>query len=217
MRATAQTRWGDEAPRDVDSARERLLDAAERCFERFGLAKTTIEDVASAANVSRATVYRYFRSRDDLMIGVLLRESIRFSDRLAKHIAPIKAFDEMIVEGVMFTLGTLEENTVLSSFFEPDVIGITSSVASSSETLFEAATSFLEPIFAAAIAAHALREDSSLELLTEWTFRIILSLLTSPGPSRRTPQQTRRFLRMFFVPSILADRGPNSELATEPS
>ena len=40
-------------------ARELLLDATERCFERYGIAKTTIDDIADEAGVSRGTVYRY--------------------------------------------------------------------------------------------------------------------------------------------------------------
>ena len=51
-------RWGDQVPADVDAARERLIDAAEACIDRVGLAKTTVEDIAAAAKVSRATIYR---------------------------------------------------------------------------------------------------------------------------------------------------------------
>ncbi|MBI1843295.1 MAG: TetR/AcrR family transcriptional regulator, partial [Actinobacteria bacterium] len=39
-------RWGAEAPTDSDQSRERLIDAAEACFERYGVMKTTVEDVA---------------------------------------------------------------------------------------------------------------------------------------------------------------------------
>ena len=46
------------APNDPDTARDRLLDAAEACFERSGISNTTVEDIAKQASVSRATVYR---------------------------------------------------------------------------------------------------------------------------------------------------------------
>ncbi|MCL6451972.1 MAG: TetR/AcrR family transcriptional regulator, partial [Acetobacteraceae bacterium] len=47
---------------------ERILEAAYVCVARFGLAKTTIEDVAKVAGVSRASVYRAFPGgRDDLL------------------------------------------------------------------------------------------------------------------------------------------------------
>ena len=42
---------------DSGAPDERLLDAAASCYARFGLAKTTAEDVAREAGVSRATLY----------------------------------------------------------------------------------------------------------------------------------------------------------------
>ena len=43
-------------PVTTDATRERIIDAAEECFGRFGVAKTTVEDIAAAAKLSRATV-----------------------------------------------------------------------------------------------------------------------------------------------------------------
>ncbi|MFZ0713475.1 helix-turn-helix domain-containing protein, partial [Mycobacterium sp.] len=43
-----------EVPADPRSI---ILAAAERCFARFGIMKTKMEDVAREANLSRATVY----------------------------------------------------------------------------------------------------------------------------------------------------------------
>ena len=45
-------------PHDSDAAHAHFLDAAETCFERYGVAKTTMEDIAKMAGVSRPTVYR---------------------------------------------------------------------------------------------------------------------------------------------------------------
>src|SRR3954454_22546681 len=53
LTTVSKLRWGNEVPADVNAARERLLDAAETCIDRFGLAKTTVEDIAAAAKVSR--------------------------------------------------------------------------------------------------------------------------------------------------------------------
>ncbi len=59
------------------SGREGVLDAAESCLERFGLAKTTIEDVAQEAGLSRATVYRQFGNRDGLLLALATRDAER--------------------------------------------------------------------------------------------------------------------------------------------
>ena len=57
-----------EEPAASDDVRARILDAAEICLERYGLQKTTIEDVAKASGVSRATVYRYVDGGKDEIV-----------------------------------------------------------------------------------------------------------------------------------------------------
>ena len=46
--------------------RDRLLEAAQRVFVTSGYASATVDDIISAASTSRATFYRYFRSKEDL-------------------------------------------------------------------------------------------------------------------------------------------------------
>ncbi|MGI8793766.1 MAG: TetR/AcrR family transcriptional regulator, partial [Acidimicrobiales bacterium] len=65
-------------------ARERLLEAAYACVGRYGLGKTTMDDVAREAGMSRATVYRYFPGgRDEVINDVVGWEASRFFQRLS--------------------------------------------------------------------------------------------------------------------------------------
>ena len=54
-----------EAPA-AEALRDRILDAGERVFAEKGYAGTTVDDVIVEASTSRATFYRYFRSKEDL-------------------------------------------------------------------------------------------------------------------------------------------------------
>ena len=86
MARNGSASWGSDAPTTIDAARDRLIDAAEACFTKFGPAKTTLEDIASEAGVSRATVYRYFDGgRDEIILGVVLREAKDFLEALARR------------------------------------------------------------------------------------------------------------------------------------
>ncbi len=51
----------DDAPR-----RDRILDAARRCYVTIGWDKTTMEDVGRIAGMSRATLYKTFPTSDEL-------------------------------------------------------------------------------------------------------------------------------------------------------
>lgn len=58
---------------DAREKRERLLDTAEAVFCRLGHAGTTIAELATAAGVSRPTVYAYFPSKDDVFRALARR------------------------------------------------------------------------------------------------------------------------------------------------
>ena len=53
---------------------EAVLDAAEVCLRRHGVRKTTMEDIARAAGMSRPAVYQYVRNRDDAFRRLAARE-----------------------------------------------------------------------------------------------------------------------------------------------
>ena len=50
------------------SVRERVLEASLVCIGRYGLARTTVDGVAQAAGVSRATIYRHFPGGRDQIV-----------------------------------------------------------------------------------------------------------------------------------------------------
>jgi AcrR family transcriptional regulator len=63
------------------------LAAAERCIDRHGIRKTTMDDIASEVGLSRPNVYRYFADRDDLLIELITRHARALIDRAHKSIS----------------------------------------------------------------------------------------------------------------------------------
>lgn len=74
-------------PVNEDDVRDRLLDAAERCIVRRGDTEIRMADVAIEAGVVRSTVYRYYATRDDLLLGLVLR---RIDSGFARWIRELK-------------------------------------------------------------------------------------------------------------------------------
>jgi TetR/AcrR family transcriptional repressor of uid operon len=56
----------------------RILDAAERCFVRAGFHRTTMQDVAAEAGMSAGNLYRYFRSKEQIVVGLAERDRESF-------------------------------------------------------------------------------------------------------------------------------------------
>jgi AcrR family transcriptional regulator len=200
-------RWGSAPPADRDSARDILLDAAEACFEDKGLPGATMEDIASQAGVSRATVYRYFSSREAVVAGVILRVTERYLERVRSRIVGQPDLGTAVVEFVEVTIRAANrEPTIGLVFGSGDDLAGVGLPRDTSVSLFEIVTAFLRPVF----TAHwdQLQPGVSVDDAAEWILRIILSLLSVQGPRRRSPDGLKAFLRGFLLPPILARTAP---------
>src|ERR1700758_4887660 len=62
-----------DAGTPVASARERILHAAYELFSRRGIRAVGTEEVIERAGVAKATLYRHFATKDDLVLAVLQR------------------------------------------------------------------------------------------------------------------------------------------------
>src|SRR5579883_2123951 len=92
--------WGSDVNEEV---RERILVATYDCVARWGLAKTTVEDAAREAGVSRATIYRYFPGGRDELIGAVVRwEFFRFFLRLYEEVHDADTLEEVMERGLVF-------------------------------------------------------------------------------------------------------------------
>ena len=67
----------------IDAAAQRILDAAEALYATHGVDGVTMRDLAAAAGCSRATLYRYFPSRETVQTAFVDRSA----DRLAHEVA----------------------------------------------------------------------------------------------------------------------------------
>jgi AcrR family transcriptional regulator len=64
------------------SARDRLVAAASRLFHAAGIQSTGVDSIIDAAGVAKATFYRHFPSKDDLVVAWLRDPSTRWIDRI---------------------------------------------------------------------------------------------------------------------------------------
>lgn len=70
-----------------EAREQRLLDAAASLILRYGYHKTTIDDIAREASVSRGTFYLHFQTRDTLLTTLIVREKIALTEDLKQRIS----------------------------------------------------------------------------------------------------------------------------------
>lgn len=104
--------------------RERILGAAFRAVERFGLSRFTMDDVARLAGVSRQSVYRYFDSKDALIVALVYREEEAFIEGVRDADSRHESLEDAMREAILFCLRTAREHPLLDRLLEtePDAL-----------------------------------------------------------------------------------------------
>lgn len=64
----------------------RIVESARACFERYGIQKTTIEDIAKAAGVSRPTVYKHFPGKMEIVDHISMLELDKVQQALRERL-----------------------------------------------------------------------------------------------------------------------------------
>jgi AcrR family transcriptional regulator len=64
--------------------RQRILDAAQRLLETGGLARLTTKELAHAANCAEGTLFKHFRSKEDIILAVVRENAPRFHDAVSQ-------------------------------------------------------------------------------------------------------------------------------------
>src|SRR4051812_31112410 len=59
--------------REKEARRNLILDAAERVFQANGIQQATMDDIARDAELAKGTIYLYYRNKDELQLGVMMR------------------------------------------------------------------------------------------------------------------------------------------------
>ncbi len=127
----------------VDELGDRILDAAFAEFERHGLRRTNLDEVARRAGVARITVYRRFATKTGLLHAVVLREAARFLDELDLAMAAVDAIDEKVSEAFVLTIRTAERHPLLQGMLAVEPETIVRAVTLDGGPLLVAATAYL--------------------------------------------------------------------------
>lgn len=87
---------------------QQILNTAETMFNRFGIKKTAVDDIARDAKVAKATIYNYFGNKEGLLKALIAQKIQQFEARLLKTtestINPVEAIKSLIQEHIsLFT------------------------------------------------------------------------------------------------------------------
>ncbi|WP_102143328.1 TetR/AcrR family transcriptional regulator [Mycobacterium hubeiense] len=192
----------------VDQIRNRVLDGAEACLARYGPQKTTIDDIAKAAGMSRATIYRYVEGgRDAIILEVLLRICIREMGRLVVELPRQQtSIAGQLTEGIVQCLGLAETDERLALLFSPEVLGFAGGIRGAADALIDGLAKMLQPLVETARLRGEVRHDLGDRDIAQFVCHLMVASLVLRTRHTQGENELRLMLQNFLVPGLAPGR-----------
>ena len=101
--------------REKEQRRNDIIDAAERIFFTKGVEHSTMDDVATEAELSKGTLYLYFKSKEDIQFAIFMRGAEIMESMMRYRIALKKTGYEKLLE---LAQTTVEYAALHKNYFE---------------------------------------------------------------------------------------------------
>lgn len=187
---------------DDNSTQERILRAAYDCFEQYGIAKTTIENIASRAKVSRPTVYKYYPSKDAILDEISVRETWRVNSEVRRRLVRSDDFAEFLADTLLLVIRLANENIYIRRMVES--IEFQESVISPSSLMQQLQRTWWTNLFEQARARGEIAADLEIDEIIYWLARAQAMLMLQVASPQIDDAEKRRFIRRFIVQPLLA-------------
>jgi AcrR family transcriptional regulator len=181
-------------PRTPPDTAARILDAAFDRVMQIGLARTTVEDVARAAGLSRQTIYRYFPSKEHLVTALVLREEERFLDGIRRAFAEDPNLEAAIADAILFCLRFARAHPLLDRLLETDPETLLPYLTTKGNPVIHRAREVLMSLLAQRAWVRADLLDTAVDAAT----RTLISYAMSP-PDRRPEEVARDLARILTL------------------
>lgn len=184
------------------SSYDKVLDAAETCFDRMGFSKPTMETVAALAGISRGYIYKHFRNRDGVILAVLVRRADAFNMRAKIFIAAQPTFADALVEGIMFGVKMAFRDPYFGRLVGAATADPQHRIPGALAAAEQATDELWRPVLEKAKATGELAADAVIEDVVDWIRIVLLGLLANKNTFATPDDVQERQLRTLLVPAL---------------
>ncbi len=190
----------------MDDTRQRILEAAYACVARWGLAKTTVEDAAREAKVSRATVYRTFPGgRDELINAAVGWATYEFFVRLYEQVQGADSLEEVMERGIVFAHRSILEHEVLQRVMQTEPEKLLPILTVESNRIREGIAGFLVPY----LEERGVAEGVDPKEASDFLARMVISYMSGTGRwDLEDPVQVAQLVRAELLAGVVAGPEP---------
>ena len=190
-----------DTPSDLATAS--ILDAAVIEFERHGLSRVALDDVARRAGVSRTTIYRRFANRDELVAAVIERENIALFADIADEVKRAGPQANYYVEAFTLSILKFRRHRVLSRMMSDEPALLLELARAHYDAAIARMAEALRVIFPAGFADRIGEQavDDLADTILRYAAMVLLLPATQPLESA---DDIRAFATRHFLPSLPA-------------
>lgn len=189
---------------DDDETSARILDVAYELFCHMGIPRTTMEDVARRAGVSRVTVYRRFATKAALVDRLVRREIRRYFDQFLLDIAHAETAAERVVLGFVSSLRALRTNPLIGGLMVADPNALVPSTIGDGGRTLATVREFVAGQLRREQEAGSVSRDVNVDVVAELMVRVASSFLVIPSHiiDLDDDEQLSDLARQFLVPML---------------
>ncbi|MFD6195381.1 TetR/AcrR family transcriptional regulator [Mycobacteriaceae bacterium NPDC060252] len=202
-----------QLPGDFDELTERVLAAAAEQIAVTGWRRSTVDDVAKRAGLSRATVYRRFPNKKALTEAVVYAELRKYMAGVASRIeGQTMTLADRMAESSSYTVEFILDHPLLRRLLETEPESILPALTTDAGPLIEAFREFCASRWKAEIYGDATvssQVSTHLRIVAELHIRIGLSLILTRQTAIEldTAEQARSFARDYLAPMLDTGHG----------
>jgi AcrR family transcriptional regulator len=189
--------------RAPDPSTEAILDAAVVEFERHGLRRVALEDVARRAGVSRTTIYRRFAGKDELIAAVVERENVSLFADIAAELKQAGPQSNYYVEAFTLSILRFRRHRVLNRMMTDEPALVLELAGRHYGAAIDRMADALREIFPEGFAERI--GEPAVNELADTILRYAAMALLLPGARPlHTADDIRAFATQHFLPSLPA-------------
>jgi AcrR family transcriptional regulator len=181
---------------DIDAQKIRIIQAALTEFTEKGIQKTRMEDVAIRASIGRATLFRAFSSKNELVRSVVHFECMKAIRKIEQDVQHLKTFRERAMEGFVQVILTSSKHPLFRKLSETEPEVLLPLLTLNSGQLFLSAKKRLSQYVTMVQEEGSLTRQVEADDIAELCLRLVQSFVLTPAGvyQRHSEKQLRAFV-----------------------
>jgi len=185
---------------DYDAVRQRLVDATEDLLREGGVSALRQDAVAARVGLARSSVYRYFDSKEQLVIAAVVQSTLRIGSRIQAEIGVDADPEQLLVRGIVDALAAMAADPLVHALTLPTSSRAMTRLANNALT--QGIHPLLEPVFATAAERGVLRAGVTVDDALRWLQIVALGLMQAPSVASDS-DSLEALLQLMLVPALI--------------